>query len=320
MGAVVRNFTTARLLERDAQGRWQVGLSEGSATATVTAAVVLNMAGIWIDRVNQSAQPETKRLILGTKGSHIVVKLPAAYRDFGIATVNSIGEGYYCLPSQGGYHHIGPTETVYEGDIDDIRVNRLEIDFLLAETKNILPGLALEPRDVVYCWAGVRPLTFDQAIPKGNRSREIHDLAKQGLPNVLAMTAGPIMSHRSAGREMTVAVRRLISPSGQVHVPDYRPRRLPEDANALPLVDGDDSVRLSHLGFVAESEHARTLGDILFSRTGLGYRHRLKDAEISRAAEAVSAHLDWDDDEIARQIDDVKTRMQTICQPSPSAE
>ena len=140
MGAVVRNFTTARLLERDAQGRWQVGLSEGSATATVTAAVVLNMAGIWIDRVNQSAQPETKRLILGTKGSHIVVKLPAAYRDFGIATVNSIGEGYYCLPSQGGYHHIGPTETVYEGDIDDIRVNRLEIDFLLAETKNILPG------------------------------------------------------------------------------------------------------------------------------------------------------------------------------------
>ena len=32
---------------------------------------------------------------------------------------------------------------------------------------------------------------------------------------------------------------------------------------------------------------ARTLGDILFSRTGLGYRHRLKDAEISRAAEAV---------------------------------
>lgn len=322
MGATVRNHTTARLIARDASEEWRVGLSDAEGESVVTAPVVLNMAGIWIDEVNRPVLGETdgKRYILGTKGSHIAVQLPPEYHDYGIAAVNSIGEPHYCLPSQGGYHHIGPTETIYEGNIEDIRVNTAEVDFLLTETQNVLPGLALAKSDVVYSWAGVRPLTYDPAIPKGNRSREVHNLADQGMPNVFAMTAGPVMSHRSAGREMTAAVRRLVAPSGAAQSPDYAPRMLPEEANALPLVDGDDSVRLSHLGYVAEKEHARALSDILFARTGLGYRHRLTDAHIRKAAEAVSAHLGWDDAELHRQVEAVKMRRDRLHQPARDAE
>lgn len=322
MGATVRNYTTARLIDRDASGDWQVGLSGDDGDSVVTAPVVLNMAGIWIDAVNRPVLGGTdrKRYILGTKGSHIAVQLPPEYHDYGIAAVNSIGEPHYCLPSQGGYHHIGPTETIYEGNIEDIRVNTAEVDFLLAETEKVLPGLGLDKSDVVYSWAGVRPLTYDPDIPKGNRSREIHDLADQGMPNVLAMTAGPVMSHRSAGRDMTAAVRRLVAPSGAAQNPDYTPRRFPDESNALPVIEGDDSVRLSHLGYVAEMEHARALSDILFARTGLGYRHRLSDAHIRKAAEAVSAHLGWDDAEIHRQVDAVKTRRDRLHQPAPDAD
>ncbi len=318
MGATVRNYTMASLIERDAQGFWHVGLTDADGAVSVTAPVVLNMAGIWIDQVNRTgtAEREPARLIIGTKGSHIVVQLPPEYRDYGIAAVNSIGEPHYCLPSQGGYHHIGPTETVYEGDIDDIRVTQNEVAFLLAETKHVLPGLGLDETDVIYSWAGVRPLTFDPKVPKGNRSREIHDLTAQGLPNVLAMTAGPVMSHRSAGREMAAAVRRLAAPSGQAQTPDYRPRHLPEDTNALPLISGDESVRVSHLGYVVENEHARELDDILFARTGLGYRHRLTEAYVRKAAEAVSAHLGWDAGEINRQVEAVTARMSSTYQPA----
>lgn len=322
MGAAVRNYTTARLIERDGSGDWRIGLTSDVDDVVVTAPVVLNMAGIWIDLVNRPVQGDAdrKRYILGTKGSHIAVQLPPEYHDYGIAAVNSIGEPHYCLPSQGGYHHIGPTETIYKGDIEDIRVNTSEVDFLIAETRTVLPGLALHASDVVYSWAGVRPLTYDPDIPKGNRSREIHDLADQGMPNVLAMTAGPVMSHRSAGREMTAAVRRIVAPSGAVQTPDYAPRLLPDDANALPVVDGDDSVRLSHLGYVAETEHASSLSDILFARTGLGYRHWLTDGHIQKAAEAVSAHLGWNATEIKRQVEAVKTRRDRLHQPARDAE
>ena len=118
---------------------------------------------------------------------------------------------------------------------------------------------------------------------------------------------------------MTAAVRRLVAPSGAAQSPDYAPRMLPDETNALPVIDGDDSVRLSHLGYVAETEHARALSDILFARTGLGYRHRLTDAQIRKAAEAVSAHLGWDDAEIHRQVDAVKTRRDRLHQPAPDA-
>ena len=319
MGAVVRNHTTAQLMARDGDGLWHVGLRDEEASVSVTAPVVLNMAGIWIDRVNgrENVGSAPRRLVLGTKGAHIVIQLPPEYRSFGIATVNSLGEPHYCLPSQGGYHHIGPTETVYEGELDDIRVTREEVEFLLRETAAVLPGLGLDEKHVVYCWAGVRPLTFDPAYPKGDRSREIHDMADDGLPNVLAMTAGPVMSHRSAGRELAAAVRRKVPPSGAPQALDHRPRLLSEDANAPPLVAGDDRVRLSHLGHVAATEHARDLGDILFARTGIGYRHQLEDTAIRRAAEAVSAHLGWDAAEIDRQVGDVRSRIDTLYRPMP---
>ncbi len=119
---------------------------------------------------------------------------------------------------------------------------------------------------------------------------------------------------------MTAAVRRLVAPTDAARSPDYTPRLLPEDSNALPVVDGDDSVRLSHLGYVAETEHASSLSDILFARTGLGYRHRLSDAHIQKAAQAVSAHLGWNDAEIHNQVEAVKTRRDRLHQPAPDAE
>ena len=322
MGAVVRNYTRAKLTRRDNQGAWHVELSGSQARATVTAPVIANMAGIWIDEVNRTAEAATapKRLILGTKGAHIAVRLPREFHDHGIATVNSLGEPHYCLPSQGGLHHIGPTETLYEGDLDEIRVTRTDLEFLLAETNAVLPGLALSAADVLYTWAGVRPLTYDPAVPKGLRSRQIHDLSGDGLPNVLALTAGPVMSHRSAGREMTAAVKRLLAPSRPPQQLDYRPRQLPQEANAPAVVAGDDSVRLSHLGHVATTEHGLDLADILMSRTGLAYRHQLRDQEIRQAAQALSAHLGWDRDEVGRQVAATRLRLATLYQPAEAAD
>lgn len=57
MGAVVRNYTAVKGLERLGERGWRLHLEDGlepGKTAEVSAALVLNMAGIWIDRVNAS--------------------------------------------------------------------------------------------------------------------------------------------------------------------------------------------------------------------------------------------------------------------------
>ena len=286
LGATVRNYTSAALGPRDAGGTWQLTLTDtlgAGDTATVRATAVLNLAGIWIDRVNAGLDAPPKPLIFGTKGAHLVVGLPATHRDFGIATLNTVGEPHYLLPSQGGCHHIGPTETVFTADEDTIAVDANDRAFLLDQTARILPGLNIADDDIRYTWAGVRPLGRDPAFEKGSRAAELHDLTTTGHPGLYAYTAGPIMTHRTAARLITDKLQQTLKPSGQPRPLDYTPRDFPPAPNSPPLIEGDTTT-VADLAHAAKTEHTHTLTDILIARTGLAYRHVLTAADIRRAA------------------------------------
>jgi glycerol-3-phosphate dehydrogenase len=305
MGAVLRNYTAATRLERSGDAGWKVTLRdvrESASQATVSGKIVLNMAGIWIDEVNARASgARPKRKITGTKGVHIMIRLPPECQDYGIATLNRLNEGFYCVPWR-GLHYFGPTETLYEGDRDDIRPLEEEISFLLDEANYLLPALKLTRDDVLFAWAGVRPLTYDPALlPQGKRSRELHDLAADGMPDVLALTAGPIMTHRSAGVEVTQAVQRRFKPSGTPQGLSYGARLYPDNQNAPPLLEDDTTVKLSDLRFAAQHEHATNLVDLMFRRTGAGWTATMGAQVAERAAEAVADIMGWDAARVAQE-------------------
>ena len=323
LGAVVRNYAEARIVARENDG-WslEIARTDGPASAAgeppvrVRAQVVLNMAGIWIDGVNRAAQPQAQQRILGTKGCHIVVKLPAECANTGIATLNSKLEPFYCIP-YGGYHFFGPTESVYDSDKDRIRVTAEERAWLLGEANRLLPQLGLADSDILMTWAGVRPLTYDAAVPFGNRSRVIHDLAADGMPGVYAMTAGPVMTHRSAGRELTDVVRRRIPASRPPQDPDYAPRRFPDDPASPPLLP-ETSVRLSDLRHAAREQHARTLMDALYRRTGLGWRCAFTPDELGRAADAIGDELGWSEVRKQQEVQAFQAEAALLFDPRPS--
>jgi glycerol-3-phosphate dehydrogenase len=304
IGAVVRNYTMVEKLVHIGEQGWSVALSDCLAKdmrIMVRGKMVLNMAGIWIDRVNAGVNPCVRRRVTGTKGAHIMVQLPAECRDYGIATLNRHREPFYCLPWR-GMHYLGPTETLYEGDIDDISTSDDEIDGLIAEANHLFPSLSIQRSDVLFTWAGVRPLTYDPAVPKGKRSREVHDLTTEGMPDVLAMTAGPIMTHRSAGAELTKRVRRRLSPSRPLQWLCYAARRFPEVSSSPPLLLYDASIRISDLRYSAEREHAANLVDLLLRRTGIGWNKTMGLEVAQRAAEAVAEIMGWDEDAIASEV------------------
>ncbi len=294
LGAVVRNYTAATRLTRE-DGGWTIELTDGptGAKATIAAKLVLNMAGIWIDRVNAASGGERPRKILGTKGIHLMVQLPPDCADIGIVTFNRRNEPLYCIPWR-GMHYFGPTETVYEGDLDDIRAEDDEIDSLLAEANHLLPSLRLKRADILFTWAGVRPLSYDPALPKGKRSRDVHDLASAGMPDVYAMTAGPVMTHRSAGTEMVDVVRGRLAPTREVRPVDYGARRFPENQNSPPIVADWTAAKFADLRHAAAHEHATNLVDLMFRRVGAGWTKTMGIDAADRAAETVADVLGWD--------------------------
>ena len=293
-GADLRLFTRAALRERGADGNWLVDLTGRSGDVkTVRAKVVLNLAGTWVDEITPPGRSPNRPLVRGTKGAHIVVRLPERYKGYGVATLHRGGMPFYCLPLEDDWFYFGPTETAYDADADEARTTGDDVDFLLGEANHLLPGLSLQRRDVGFTWAGVRPLTFDPAQPMGRRTREIHDLSARGMPNVLAMTAGPVQSHMSAGRELRDAVARLLPPSGE---PVATGRRSVTDPAASR--DAEEAYRTA-----VRDEHARDLRGILYTRTGHAWGRHLDRDAVKHAATSVADLLGWSPAQTEEQVE-----------------
>ena len=278
LGATARNYTSARLRGFAHENGWTIELTDTlrqAAPVEVRGSTVLIMSGVWIDGLLRDVKPQVGRKVFGTKGCHLVVKLPDACVGAGIATLNSRNEPLYCIPWK-QYHYFGPTETPYEGDLDRVFVTVEEAGDLLGEANKLLPALRLTASDIRLSWAGVRPLTYDAAVPFGNRSRMIHDLAPEGLPNAWALTAGPVMTHRSAARELTQVVGQRIKPSRPPDSPQYMPRA----GRGGP-------------------EHAATLSDELFRRSGIAWSGEPTDQDLAAAATELATMLGWDDGRVA---------------------
>lgn len=163
--------------------------------------VIVNVAGPWVDQVLSGSHEE--RLIGGTKGSHLVVeRFPGAPETAIYYEAASDGRAIFVVPWNELYL-IGSTDIRYQGDLDDVRVDDSEIDYLLTETNRLLPEANLAPRDVLYCYSGVRPLPHS---PNGNEGaitrRHVIKNHAPRLRGLLSVVGGKLTTHRSLAEEV----------------------------------------------------------------------------------------------------------------------
>lgn len=306
-GATVRNYTEVTSLEQRPGGGWRATLEDSlspAAPVTVHGRTLLNLTGVWIDGVNRMAAPSSppRRKIVAVKGVHAVVELPARYRGYGLAGLNREGEHFFCLP-WGDLHYLGPTETVYDGDIEDVRPTGQDLEFILDEINYMLPGLGLTGSDVRSSWAGARPITFVPDRAKGMRapSGVVHELGREGMDDALAVTWGWLMHNRELARDLVKRVRRTVSPSGKRETVSYAASSFPENTNTLPLVPECPEITTGVLRYVAEREQPAHLVDILFRRTNVGWRTRLTEDAAREAAQSVADILGWDEERVNQE-------------------
>src|SRR5260370_7503384 len=88
-------------LRRDGKGGWTLDLAdqlEPGDRASVSAKIVLNMAGIWIDKGNALAAPDPQRRVCGTEGTPIMVRLPPECTGYGLVAINRPNPPFSLLP------------------------------------------------------------------------------------------------------------------------------------------------------------------------------------------------------------------------------
>lgn len=174
-------------------------------------AVIINTAGPWIDRVCRRGRKNGEEVTIGdgkknggTKGSHIVVdRFPGAPGSTLYVEAKSDGRPFFIIPWLDKYL-IGTTDIPYKQDIDNIKADNEEIDYLLRETNSVIPTAKLERDDVIFTYSGVRPLPNSEGKKPGSITRKhiIFDHRKEGVNNLLTLIGGKLTTYRNVGEEM----------------------------------------------------------------------------------------------------------------------
>ncbi|GAB4553541.1 MAG: glycerol-3-phosphate dehydrogenase [Pleurocapsa sp.] len=175
-------------------------------------AVVINTSGPWVDKVcklgNKQGQDTPigdARKMGGTKGSHIVVNpFPGAPQGSSLyVEAKSDGRPFFIVPWLGMYL-IGTTDLPFKGDLENVKADNDEIDYLLQETNYIIPTANLGRDDIVFTYSGVRPLPNAEGKKPGSITRKhiIFDHSKEGVRNLYSLIGGKLTTYRNVGEEM----------------------------------------------------------------------------------------------------------------------
>ena len=201
-GADVRTRTRA-VETRQADGLWHVTVEDTltGERSTITARVLVNAGGPWVEQVlTLGAGINTKARVRLVQGSHIVV--PKLYdHDRAYIFQNSDGRIVFAIPYQDDFTLIGTTDRDYEGDPAKVTATQEEIAYLCASVSEYL-AKPVKPEDVVWTYAGVRPLYDDGASEAKAATREYaFELDTPGGAPLLSIYGGKITTYRRLAEE-----------------------------------------------------------------------------------------------------------------------
>jgi glycerol-3-phosphate dehydrogenase len=212
-GADIR--TRAEVIRVERQGAlWHVDIAgqaqvKARAIANAAGPAVLELLGRTVG--HQRDSNERIRLV---RGSHIVVakmfNTPQAY-----FCQNTDGRIFFAIPYEDDFTLIGTTDADHVGPLDNITATAEEIAYI-CQSANAYFKQQLGPADVIYSFAGVRPLVDDGSGKPETASRGYHfdiDLNKNGGTPLLSVFGGKITTYRhlaeSAVGELSAYVAEL---------------------------------------------------------------------------------------------------------------
>ncbi len=196
-GAKLLNYTRAEKIEEKNNGVavYTKDLFTGE-TRTFRSRVLINAAGPWIDTVRQAGDIDYTKIIYPTKGVHLVMPRLSEQALF---IMSRDGRMFFIIPL-GACSLIGTTDTKYDGDLDEVHADHNDIDYLLKESRRVLPGLPISREAIFYTYAGIRPLAYSGAS-ESKISRK-HRVVREGRTGrVITIAGGKLTTYRNMAKD-----------------------------------------------------------------------------------------------------------------------
>jgi glycerol-3-phosphate dehydrogenase len=199
-GACILPRTACVAAERDGD-LWRVTLRRADGThKAITVRAIVNAAGPWaasfLDAALHQPQAGTLRLV---KGSHIVVRKRFEHDDAYLFQHDD-GRIIFAIPYERDFTLIGTTDVEYTGDPARVAIDRSEIDYLCAVASHYFIE-PVTPEDVVWSFAGVRPLLEDAAAKASAVTRDYRLRMDEGGAPLLTVLGGKLTTYRRLAEE-----------------------------------------------------------------------------------------------------------------------
>lgn len=212
-GAAIRPRTRC-LAARRSEGIWRLVLEDRTSGTRREAAarVLVNATGPWADRFLREAvgiePPARVRLV---QGSHIVTRRLVDH-DRAYVLQNPDGRIVFVIPYEQDFTLIGTTDHDIAGDPEQVGMTGEERDYLL-ESVNRWFRRPLGPDDIVWSYAGVRPLYDDgaSAAQAATRDYVLHLDAPRGAAPLLSVFGGKLTTARKLAEAALTELARFVS-------------------------------------------------------------------------------------------------------------
>jgi glycerol-3-phosphate dehydrogenase len=171
------------------------------------ARVVVNASGPWVDEIRGrlGVSERGPRILRRTKGIHCL--LP---RLTNRAVYHSTSDDrmIFVIPWR-EFSLVGTTDTDFEGDLERVHATRDEVEYLLEEAHRALPDARVNLEQVVYTYAGVRPLSYEEGARESDVSRAHKVVAEEG-GRFLSITGTKLTCFRSLAAALGDRVSRTL--------------------------------------------------------------------------------------------------------------
>lgn len=304
--------------------------------------MIVNATGAWIDQSAASLGARlNERLVSGTKGSHLILDNPAL-----MAALN--GHMFYFEHSDGRVCIVFPYLGRVLAGSTDLRVNEAgrtacsdeERDYILDALQALFPEIPVTPQQIVYSYAGIRPLPtsdvdFTGRISRGHTVRRLPGTVEQ-----IGMVGGKWTTYRafaedtvnlvladlglarqrstqdlpigggagySADLEASLIARHSVTPRRAAYLTDLYGAQADQVAAFCSGLDSDEplpGVELTTgevIRFIRE-EQARHLADVLQRRSPVAIRGDLSLPLVEAAGRVMADECGWSDARLADEI------------------
>jgi glycerol-3-phosphate dehydrogenase len=282
-GAVVANYAEVVAVYPDG-----ADVRIGSEMVRVNARSLVTATGPWLDKLRRLEDPGAQPSVRLSKGVHVIVDGGEDWKAAVTIPQDKVRVSF-AIPWEGKLL-LGTTDTLYEGEPEDVRVTDEDIRSVLAEASDAVHGIG--PARATF--AGLRVLPGGPGATENARRETVYTRGPAGM---LSVAGGKLTTYRRIALDALdqIGVRNL----------DRRPRPLPGAIGRVEWPDAVGSTLRNHLLHLYGTLAAEVLAP---AREDPALLEPMVDGRPDiRAQEVYARAREW-----ARTDEDVRRRRTTV--------